>query len=176
MFIQFKVSYWSLLKQWLFSNRIATSWIAVYNFTGNGQVNRYNYIIQKFVLSHIIKTQKYTCWDMEDSSLWCTPLNRISLVYCTQHLADNQLSDLHQDDIFLDCEVALIWFTRKWIFIKLNMRDSLMWYLPNLSAWMGWDTRCISKWNSIGFNSEFSSSRLVAIPRLKNPDCLTIYL
>ena len=44
-------------------------------------------------------------------------------------------------------------------------------YLPNPSARAGYDTRSIFKRSLTALNSEFSSPRLVASPRLKNPVC-----
>ena len=44
----------------------------------------------------------------------------------------------------------------------------LLSYLPNPSAQAGYDTRSLFKWS-------FPSPRLVALPRMKNPVCPTIY-
>ena len=54
--------------------------------------------------------------------------------------------------------------------ILLSINQSIKYY-PTPPPQAGGDTRSIFKWSTAGF----PSSRLVALPRLKNPICPTIY-
>ena len=53
--------------------------------------------------------------------------------------------------------------------------DSIVCIFPTPLPEAGCDTQLIFKWSKAGLNLEFLSSRLVTLPRLKNPFYLTIY-